>query len=97
MALTELQSRSMSHGVDDDNLCTSANAYVDSSLSDRSLWEQEEQCVKDRLESLVEAQEEFQKAWRHAQSYSPNLPEMSPIDASAAKKGFGTFSHACVR
>ena len=79
MALIELQSWLMSHGVEDDNLHTSVNAYVDNSLSDRSLWEQEEQCVKDRLESLVAAQEEFQKAWRHAQAHSPNLPEVSPI------------------
>ena len=84
MALIELQSWLMSHGVDDDNLHTSVNAYVDNSLSVRSLWEQEEQCVKDRLESLVAAQEEFQKAWRHAHAHNPNLPEVSPIEASAA-------------
>ena len=96
MALIEMQSWLMSHGVDDDNLHTSVNAYVDNSLSDRSMWEQEEQCVKDRLESLVAAQEEFQKAWRHAEAHSPNLPEVSPIEASAAKKGLElSRTHAC--
>ena len=96
MALIELQSWLMSHGVNDDNLHTSVNAYVDNSLSDRSLWEQEQQCVKDRLESPVAAQEEFQKAWRHAQAHSPNLPEVSPIEASAAKKGLElSRTHAC--
>ena len=42
--------------------------------------------MKDRLESLVAAQEEFQKAWRHVQAHSPNLPEVSPVEARAAKK-----------
>ena len=97
MALIEMQSWLMSHGVDDDNLHTSVNVYVENSLSDRSMWEQEEQCVQDRLESLVAAQEEFQKAWRHAEAHSPNLPEVSPFEASAAKNRFATVSHACVR
>ena len=78
MALIKMQSRLMSHDVDDDNRHTSVKAYVANPLSDRSMWEQKEQCVKCRLECLVAAQEEFQKAWRHAEAHSPNLPEVSP-------------------
>ena len=77
------QERSNIFGLLNCQLCTDKSAL-------------EEQCVKDCLESLVAAQEEFQKAWRHAQAHSPNLPEVSPIEASAAKKGLElSRTHAC--
>ena len=86
----------MSHGVDDGNLHTSVNAYVDKSLSDRNMWEQEEQCVKDRLESGRSAGR-VPEGMEACGSTQPKSSRGEPNRSVSGEKRFGIFSHACVR
>ena len=64
------------------------HSHVDNLLSNHSILEQDEKNVKDVFRSLKGAHDCSQNAWKHAQAHSLDDPDVSSVEAAAAKEGW---------